>query len=130
MNLVGLLTVELFELTDGTLIFNEIAPRPHNSFHWSIEGCDNSQFEILVRCICGLKIKDTKNNGKWEMYNLIGNEINDLKNLIDDQKYSYHIYGKKIVKKGRKWDILLKGPNLIQVKRNILIYFIYKVCKK
>ena len=49
-----------------------------------------------------VKIKDTKNNGKWEMYNLIGNEINDLKNLIDDQKYSYHIYGKKNVKKGRK----------------------------
>ena len=102
LNLVGLLTFELFELSDGTLIFNEIAPRPHNSFHWSIEGCDNSQFEILVRCLCGLKIKDTNNNGKWEMYNLIGNEINDLKNLIDDQKYSYHIYGKKIVKNGRK----------------------------
>ena len=54
LNFYGILAIELFELVDGSIIFNEIAPRPHNSFHWTIDGCDNSQFDILVRSICGL----------------------------------------------------------------------------
>ena len=110
-NLVGLLTVELFQLQDGTLIFNEIAPRPHNSYHWTIEGCEKSQFEILVRCLCGFPIKDVKNYGSWIMHNLIGEEINDLTDFINKQNHSYHIYGKKDVKDGRKMGHFTKKFN-------------------
>ena len=75
LNLYGVLAIELFELLDGSIIFNEIAPRPHNSFHWTLNGCHSSQFDILVRTICGLPVKDVECNGKWEMINLIGQDV-------------------------------------------------------
>ena len=101
LNLKGLLTIELFQ-RDNDLIFNEIAPRPHNSFHWTIEGCKNSQFEILVKSIMGRNINDQLVNENWKMINLLGNEVENLKffNFHKDQKT--HIYGKKEVKNGRK----------------------------
>ena len=101
LNLYGVLAIELFELLDGSIVFNEIAPRPHNSFHWTLNGCDSSQFDILVRTICGLPVKDVNCNGKWEMTNLIGQDVNNV-NLYKDQNYILHIYGKKNIKAGRK----------------------------
>ena len=101
LDLYGILAIELFELLDGSIVFNEIAPRPHNSFHWTINGCNSSQFDILVRTICGLPVKDVICNGKWEMTNLIGNDVNNM-SLYEDQNYILHIYGKKEVKNGRK----------------------------
>jgi len=101
LNLYGVLAIELFELLDGSIVFNEIAPRPHNSFHWTLNGCDSSQFDILVRTICGLPVKDVNCNGKWEMTNLIGQDVNNI-NLYKDQNYILHIYGKKNIKAGRK----------------------------
>ena len=102
IKLTGLLTIEMFELKDGSILFNEIAPRPHNSYHWTIEGCQNSQFDILIKCICGHSISDESTYEKWEMKNIIGFEINDLKKHLMDKKYSCHVYGKKEVKPGRK----------------------------
>ena len=102
LNFYGILAIELFELNDGTIIFNEIAPRPHNSFHWTIDGCDNSQFDILIRSICGLPVKDVKNNGKWEMNNLIGEDIDHLDEIYNNQDYLLYLYGKKSKKPGRK----------------------------
>ena len=102
LGLYGIIAVELFELFDGNIIFNEIAPRPHNSFHWTLNGCDNSQFDILVRTICGLPVKDVKSNGKWEMFNLIGNFEDTVDHLYDDQDYITFLYGKKETKIGRK----------------------------
>ena len=101
LNLYGVLAIELFELSDGSILFNEIAPRPHNSFHWTLNGCNSSQFDILVRTICGLPVKDVKSTGKWEMTNLIGQDVNNI-NLYKDQNNILHIYGKKNVKAGRK----------------------------
>ena len=101
LNLYGVLAIELFELLDGSIVFNEIAPRPHNSFHWTLNGCNNSQFDILVRTICGLPVKDVKCNGKWEMTNLIGQDVNNM-NLYKDQNNLLYIYGKKNIKPGRK----------------------------
>ena len=101
LNLYGVLAIELFELLDGSILFNEIAPRPHNSFHWTLNGCNSSQFDILVRTICGLPVKNVNCNGKWEMTNIIGHDINNI-NLYKDQNYILHIYGKKILKDGRK----------------------------
>lgn len=59
LDLVGLLIIEMF-YKDGKLYFNEMAPRPHNSFHWTIEGCDISQFEMLNRAICNLPLRNPK----------------------------------------------------------------------
>ena len=101
LNLFGVLAIELFELSDGSILFNEIAPRPHNSFHWTLNGCNSSQFDILVRTICGLPVKDVKSSGKWEMTNLIGQDVNNI-NIYNDQNHILHIYGKKNVKAGRK----------------------------
>ena len=101
LNLCGVLAIELFELLDGSIVFNEIAPRPHNSFHWTLNGCNNSQFDILVRTICGLPVKDVDCNGKWEMTNLLGQDINNI-DIYKDQNYIIHIYGKKNVKVNRK----------------------------
>ena len=101
LNLYGLIAIELFELLDGSIVFNEIAPRPHNSFHWTLNGCSSSQFDILIRTICGLPVKDVNYNGKWEMTNLIGQDVNNV-NLYNDQNHILHIYGKNNVKAGRK----------------------------
>ena len=102
LNFYGILAVELFELVDGNIVFNEIAPRPHNSFHWTIDGCDNSQFDILVRTICGLTVKDVSSNGKWEMTNIIGDDVNNLLNVYNNQNYLLNLYGKRNTKPGRK----------------------------
>ena len=59
----------------GQIIFNEIAPRPHNSFHWTIEGCVTSQFAQLVRIITGLGPGDTSARGRWRMDNLLGEDL-------------------------------------------------------
>ena len=101
LNLKGLLTIELFQ-RNNDFIFNEIAPRPHNSFHWTIEGCKNSQFDILVKSIMGQDINDQVVHENWKMINLLGDEVENLKlfNFHKDQKI--HVYGKKEVKNGRK----------------------------
>ena len=111
INLTGLLAIEMFQLDDGTILFNEIAPRPHNSFHWTIEGCKNSQFDILLKCICGHQIKDQTSSGLWEMVNILGNEENSFKELNFDENIHYHIYGKKEIKEGRKMGHYTKKIN-------------------
>lgn len=98
----GLITIELFELEDGNIFFNEIAPRPHNSFHWTLDGCSSSQFDILIRTICGLPVQNVISNGKWEMTNIIGKHDNLLKEICNDQNYKLYLYGKKQAKAGRK----------------------------
>ena len=102
LNFYGVLAIELFELLDGSILFNEIAPRPHNSFHWTMDGCDNSQFDILIRTICGLPVKDVACSGKWEMKNLIGEEVKNIGDIINNQDYILHLYNKKQTKPGRK----------------------------
>ena len=102
LNFYGVLAIELFELLDGSIVFNEIAPRPHNSFHWTMDGCDNSQFDILIRTICGLSVKDVECSGKWEMTNLIGEEVKNIGDIINNQDYILHLYNKKQTKPGRK----------------------------
>ena len=102
LNFYGVLAIELFELLDGSILFNEIAPRPHNSFHWTMDGCDNSQFDILIRTICGLPVNDVECSGKWEMTNLIGEEVKNIGDIINNQDYILHLYNKKQTKPGRK----------------------------
>ncbi|MBQ4875145.1 MAG: 5-(carboxyamino)imidazole ribonucleotide synthase [Rickettsiaceae bacterium H1] len=109
LNYVGVITMELFLTKDGELLVNEIAPRVHNSGHWSIETCNVSQFEQHVRAVCGLPIKPVKLYFSCEMHNLIGDDITKI-NLNSPGK-RLTVYGKKEVKNGRKMGhiIILKS---------------------
>ncbi|MGF7153985.1 5-(carboxyamino)imidazole ribonucleotide synthase [Novosphingobium gossypii] len=99
---VGVLTLEFFATKDGP-VFNEMAPRVHNSGHWTIEGAVTSQFENHVRAICGLPLGDTGLAAKGvEMRNLIGDEADDWATILADPANHLHLYGKGAARPGRK----------------------------
>lgn len=99
---VGVATLEFFASADGP-VFNEMAPRVHNSGHWTIEGALTSQFENHVRAICGLPLGDTRlAAAKVEMRNLIGEEANDWQAILSDPANHLHLYGKHEARPGRK----------------------------
>lgn len=102
LKLFGLLTLEAFITADGKLLFNEIAPRPHNSFHWTIEGCATSQFTQLARLLSGQPLGATHVYGKWQMNNLIGNDVSKVHKLLESPGTHVHLYGKDEAKPGRK----------------------------
>ncbi len=102
MDYVGVLTCEFFATTDGP-VFNEMAPRVHNSGHWTIEGAVTSQFENHIRAICGLPLGDTGLAAKKvEMHNLIGAQADDWQALLGDGANHLHLYGKGECRPGRK----------------------------
>lgn len=99
---VGVLTCEFFATADGP-VFNEMAPRVHNSGHWTIEGSVTSQFENHVRAICGLPLGDTGLTGAGAtMENLIGHDVDRWPNLLAEAGTHVHLYGKREVRAGRK----------------------------
>lgn len=98
---VGVLAVELFVVGDEVL-FNEMAPRVHNSGHWTIEGAVTSQFENHVRAICGLPLGATDPLGRVEMHNLIGADADQWLELLADPELHVHLYGKGEARPGRK----------------------------
>mgnify|MGYP003700363577 CR=1 FL=1 len=102
MNYVGLLAVEMFVMPDGRVLANEIAPRPHNSGHWTIDGAVTSQFEQTVRAICGLPLGETGRIGSAEMTNLIGEEVEAWPQLLEEPGARLHLYGKAETRPGRK----------------------------
>ncbi len=102
IELQGLLTLELFVTKEGKLLANEIAPRTHNSGHYSLDACDVSQFENHVRAVCGLEVKDPNQHTPATMINLIGDEVNDLSKYRDMDNATIHLYGKDKAKAGRK----------------------------
>ena len=98
---VGVLTCEFFATRDGP-VFNEMAPRVHNSGHWTIEGAVTSQFENHIRAICGLPLGSTARTGvRVEMRNLIGEAANAWPKILRDPAAHLHLYGKG-VRPGRK----------------------------
>ncbi|HEV2569012.1 5-(carboxyamino)imidazole ribonucleotide synthase [Sphingomonas sp.] len=98
---IGVLTCEFFATADGP-VFNEMAPRVHNSGHWTIEGAVTSQFENHIRAICGLPLGSTARTGQWvEMRNLIGEDANGWAEVLADPAAHLHLYGKH-VRPGRK----------------------------
>lgn len=102
LNVVGLLAVELFVTPSGDVLMNEMAPRPHNSGHWTLDGCNVSQFEQALRAVSGLPlIKPERTAAKVVMTNLIGDDVNDL-SPWKTQGAHIHIYGKKDTRPGRK----------------------------
>ncbi len=101
LELVGVLAVEMF-ITDHGLVFNEIAPRPHNSFHWTIEGAETSQFAQLVRAITGLPFGGVAAMGQWQMENILGQDMKKLDAAINEEGAFIHRYGKAEAKHNRK----------------------------
>ncbi len=102
LDLVGLLAVELFVTPEGDLLMNEMAPRPHNSGHWTQDGCTTSQFEQFVRAICGLPLGTTERHSATVMKNLIGKDADAWADLLMDGAGKLHLYGKKEARPGRK----------------------------
>ena len=102
LDLRGLITVEFFVTADGDVLVNEMAPRPHNSGHWTIEGAATSQFEQLVRICAGLPLGSTELLHRVRMRNLLGDEITDVDALLRDGRARLHDYGKADVRPGRK----------------------------
>jgi 5-(carboxyamino)imidazole ribonucleotide synthase len=99
---IGVLTVEFFAGRDGPMV-NEIAPRVHNSGHWTIEGAVTSQFEQHIRAICGLPPGSTALAGsRAVMDNLIGDDVNRWRDLVADPQNHVHLYGKGAPSPGRK----------------------------
>ena len=102
LDYVGVLTLEFFATDDGP-VFNEMAPRVHNSGHWTIEGAVTSQFENHVRAICGLPLGDTRLVTKGVvMNNLIGDDAHDWAQILSDPANHLHLYGKAAARPGRK----------------------------
>ena len=101
LNLVGVMAMETFITSQG-LVFNEIAPRPHNSFHWTIEGTKTSQFAQLVRAVMGLPLGSTQAMGHWQMDNILGQHQVELESALSDDGVFVHRYGKSAAKHGRK----------------------------
>lgn len=102
LDYVGVFTAEFFASSEGPL-FNEIAPRVHNSGHWTIEGAETSQFENHIRAICGLPLGSTATIAeRVEMKNLIGNDGDRYLQLLGDPAANVHLYGKAEVRAGRK----------------------------
>lgn len=107
LQVVGLLTVEMFVLPQPNaagqqVLINEIAPRPHNSGHWTLDACATSQFEQLVRAVCGLPLGATAPRGKAVMYNLLGDAMQDWPRWLATPHAHLHLYGKLEAKPGRK----------------------------
>jgi 5-(carboxyamino)imidazole ribonucleotide synthase len=102
MDYVGVLTCEFFA-TEAGPVFNEMAPRVHNSGHWTIEGAVTSQFENHIRAICGLPLGDTGlAANRVEMHNLIGPQADEWQALLADGANHLHLYGKGETRPGRK----------------------------
>jgi 5-(carboxyamino)imidazole ribonucleotide synthase len=111
LDLVGLLAVEMFLQRDGALVVNELAPRPHNSGHWTIEGCATSQFEQHVRAVCGLPLGSTQLLSPSAMANLLGDlweggEPN-WSAALAVEGVRLHLYGKQDPRPRRKMGHLI-----------------------
>ncbi len=102
---VGVISVEMFHVVDSAgerLVVNEIAPRVHNSGHWTTDGAVTSQFEQHVRAVCGWPLGSTRRHGRVEMRNLIGRQADDWAALLAEPGACVHLYGKHEARAGRK----------------------------
>ena len=111
LNVVGLIAVEMFLQRDGTLFVNELAPRPHNSGHYTMDACNASQFELHLRAVCGLPLPEPKLLTPVVMVNVLGEHVEPLLRWFEAEgertlpagvDAKLHLYGKAESKKGRK----------------------------
>jgi len=111
LNVVGLIAVEMFLKADGTLFVNELAPRPHNSGHYTMDACTSSQFELHLRAVCGLPLPEPKLLTPVVMVNVLGEHVAPLLQWMEAEgerrlpagvDAKLHLYGKAESKRGRK----------------------------
>ena len=102
LDYIGVLGVELFDLDGGRLLVNEIAPRVHNTGHWTQDGCVCDQFEQHIRAIAGWPLGPTAAHARVEMTNLLGEEVEQWTNLSGKADARLHLYGKAEARPGRK----------------------------
>lgn len=102
LNYVGVIGVEFFVLPGGALLVNEIAPRVHNSGHWTEAACAVSQFEQHIRAIAGLPLGASARHSDCVMENLIGDDVFQTETLLTEPNLMLHLYGKTEARAGRK----------------------------
>lgn len=102
LDYVGVMGVEMFEMPSGALLVNEIAPRVHNSGHWTIEACAVDQFQQHVRAICGWPLGDPARHADAVMTNLIGDDVAAWRRWAETPGAALHLYGKGAPRPGRK----------------------------
>jgi 5-(carboxyamino)imidazole ribonucleotide synthase len=102
LEVIGLLAVEMFVTDGGEVLVNELAPRPHNSGHWTIDACYTSQFEQHVRAICGLPLGSPERHSDAVMKNLIGPDVARWREAVGEPTAKLHLYGKDAAPPGRK----------------------------
>jgi len=102
LDYTGVIAVELFELADGSLRVNEIAPRVHNTGHWTMDACRVSQFEQHVRAVAGWPLGDPAPHSAARMINLIGHDADSWENWLTEPGAVLHLYGKRETRPGRK----------------------------
>lgn len=102
LNVIGLLAVEMFVTRDNRILVNELAPRPHNSGHWTMDACVTGQFEQIIRAVCGLKLGNPARHSDAEMKNLIGDDVNGWPDYLGNPNAKLHLYGKTETRAGRK----------------------------
>lgn len=102
LDYVGVMAIELFVIGDDILLVNEMAPRPHNSGHWTMDACLHSQFSQAIRAVVGLPLGHTDRWTDVVMTNLIGDDVADLSAYQADPNTTLHLYGKAEARPGRK----------------------------
>lgn len=102
LDYIGVVGIELFELVDGKLLVNEIAPRVHNTGHWTQDGCEVDQFEQHIRAVAGWPLGPTQPHARIEMLNLLGDEVDGWAKFAAEPETRVHLYGKRDAKPGRK----------------------------
>ncbi|TIM36633.1 MAG: ATP-grasp domain-containing protein, partial [Mesorhizobium sp.] len=102
LDYVGVIGIEFFVLADGALLANEIAPRVHNSGHWTEAACIVSQFEQHIRAVAGLPLGNPGRHFDCVMENLIGDDILRVPALLAEPDLMLHLYGKAEARPGRK----------------------------
>lgn len=100
LEVIGIIAIEMFVLADDTILINEIAPRPHNSGHWTLDCCDINQFDNVILAITNNRIKKPKILSGGLMINVIGEEYSEKKKI--EKKYKFYDYFKKSIKPMRK----------------------------
>jgi 5-(carboxyamino)imidazole ribonucleotide synthase len=102
LDYVGVIGIELFELEDGSFLVNEIAPRVHNSGHWTQDGAATDQFEQHIRAVAGWPLGPVAARARVEMENLLGDSVQDWTAIAGEPNARLHLYGKREAREGRK----------------------------
>jgi 5-(carboxyamino)imidazole ribonucleotide synthase len=132
---VGVFCIELFQMRSGELLINEMAPRPHNSGHYTLDACTVSQFEQQVRAVCGLPLGEVRLLSPAAMVNLIGEEVqkatanSDCRALLSIPGAVLHLYGKRVVRPGRKMGHVTFLAETVQVAEEQATRFMHSLAE-